>query len=309
MSASGKPGGSAIQKSGSLPLFSAHCIWPAETILGEAPFWSVDEGVLYWVDIDGKSILRINPESGKRQSFAQDHEVGCVVPRRNGGFVPGIDSGLAYVNADLTAVDLFASPESGIPDTRFNDGKCDRRGRFWVASADRNEAEPLGALYCLNGSGRLVRALSGIIIGNGMGWSPDNRTMYFTDTGYGTIYALDYDIETGTTQNRRVFKQVDAQEGLPDGLTVDAEGFIWSAHWSGWRVTRYDPDGRIERIIDMPVPNVTSLAFGGPNLDQLFVTTARLGLNDQEIGEAPLSGGLFVIEVGVRGLPEKPYDG
>jgi len=285
------------------------CIWPAEAILGEAPFWSADEAILYWVDIDGKTVLRIEPETGHRQIFQQDHEVGCIIPRKNGGFVAGIDSGIAYVNADLTAIDLFTSPEKDIPDSRFNDGKCDRHGRFWVASADRNEAEPIGALYCLNGSGRLIRTLSGIMIGNGIGWSPDDRTMYFTDSGYGTIYAFDYDIKTGTAENRRVFRQVDNRDGMPDGLTVDAEGFIWSAHWGGWRITRYDPEGRIDRVVDMPVPNVTSLTFGGPNLDQLFVTTARLGLSNQELDEAPLAGGLFVVEAGVKGIPEEPYAG
>lgn len=286
-----------------------HCIWPAETTLGEAPFWFADEGALYWVDIDGKRVLRMIPESGHRRTFAQDHEVGCIVPRSGGGFVAGFDSGLAYVSADLMSVELFASPESDMPATRFNDGKCDRRGRFWVASADRSEAEPLGSLYCLNGSGHLIRALSGVVVGNGMGWSPDNGTMYFTDSGFGTIFALDYDIETGEVRNRRAFVKVDDQVGLPDGLTVDAEGFIWSAHWSGGRITRYDPDGRIDRVVDMPVPNVTSLTFGGPNLDQLFVTTARLGLSDQEIENAPLSGGLFVVDVGVKGLPETLYVG
>jgi sugar lactone lactonase YvrE len=275
----------------------------------EAPFWSVDEGVLYWVDIDGKTVFRYRLENGAEQTFALDYEIGCLIPRRNGGFVAGLDRGLAFLNSGLTKTEFFASPEDGLPRTRFNDGKCDRRGRFWVASADRNEVEPLGALYCLNGSGQLTQALSQVVVGNGMGWSPDNKTMYFTDTGIGKIFAFDYEIETGATSNRRVFVEVDDQGGLPDGLTVDVEGFIWSAHWSGWRITRYDPDGRIDRVVDMPVPNVTSLTFGGPNLDQLFVTTARLGLSDQEIANAPLSGGLFVVDVGVKGLPETLYVG
>jgi sugar lactone lactonase YvrE len=288
---------------------SIECVWAANALLGEAPFWSVEEGVLHWVDIDGKMVFRYRPEKAGKETFAQDHEIGCIVPRRNGGFVAGLESGLAFLDSNLNKVEFFASPERDLPGTRFNDGKCDRRGRFWVASADRNEAEPLGALYCADGSGRVNRVLSGVIIGNGLGWSPDNRTMYFTDSGYNTIYAFDYDIETGVARNRRIFVEVDEKVGMPDGLTVDADGFVWSAHWGGWRITRYDPAGRIDRVVEMPVPNVTSLAFGGGNLNQLYITTARLGMSARAIFEAPLSGGLFVIEPDVAGLPETVFAG
>lgn len=285
------------------------CIWPAETVLGEAPFWSAEEAALYWVDIDGKRILRYEPDTGTRRVFPQSHEFGCLIPRKSGGFVAGIDVGLAYVNADLSEVEVFATPESGVPQTRFNDGQCDRRGRLWVASADRDEAEPLGAIYCVEGSSSVSRVISEVMVGNGLGWSPDNSTMYFADTGLGTIFALDYDIESGTACNSRVFREVDEKFGYPDGLTVDAEGYVWSAHWSGWRITRYDPDGQVDRVIELPVPNVTSITFGGPNMDLLFVTTARLGLTDDQIAEAPLSGGLFLVEPGVTGLLEECYAG
>lgn len=288
---------------------SIECVWPAEAVLGEVPYWDAKTAVLYWADIDGRMVFRFDPASGRRQHFAVAHEVGGIVPRDGGGFVTAIDSGLAYLDADLTTFDIFAMPEKDQPKTRFNDGKCDRRGRFWAASTDRNEREPLAALYCLHRSGQLVREVDGVIVGNGLGWSLDNKTMYFTDTGISTIFALDYDIETGKTANRRVFATVDDTTGFPDGLTVDAEGFIWSAHWQGWRITRYAPDGRVDRVIEMPVPNITSLAFGGPALDRLFVTTARSELTDQEISEAPLSGGLFVVDAGVSGLPEPRFAG
>lgn len=290
-------------------LTAVECIWPANALLGEAPFWDVDNAVLYWVDIDGCKVFRFTPSMDIREEFSQTHEVGCIVPRQSGGFVAGIDCGIAYADIDLAGFHVIAAPEKDIPGTRFNDGKCDRRGRLWVASADRNEREPLGALYRLENSGTIVREMTGIIVGNGFGWSLDDKTMYFTDTGVGTIFALDYDIETGQTENRRVFAQVDQTTGFPDGLTVDAEGFVWSAHWQGWRITRYDPDGRIDRVIDMPVPNVTSLAFGGKAFDRLYVTTARSTLSDQELREAPLSGGLFVVDAGVSGLPETCFDG
>lgn len=288
---------------------SIECVWPAEAVLGEVPYWDAEIAALYWTDIDGGLIFRFDPASGCRQQFAVAHEVGCIVPRDDGGFVTAIESGLAYLDSGLTTFDVFAMPEIDQPKTRFNDGKCDRLGRFWAASTDKDEREPLAALYCLHGSGQLVREIDGVIVGNGLGWSPDNKTMYFTDSGIGTIFALDYDIDTGKTANRRIFATVDDSAGFPDGLTVDAEGYIWSAHWRGWRITRYAPDGRIDRIIEMPVPNVTSLAFGGPVLDRLFVTTARSTLTDQEISEAPLSGGLFVVDAGVTGLPEPRFAG
>ena len=290
-------------------MITPHCIWPAKTILGEAPYWMADEAALYWVDIDGKAILRYDATTKAREIFPQDHEVGCIIPRQSGGFIAGIDDGLAYFSADLSLIDILAAPEENIPRTRFNDGQCDRRGRFWVASADRSETEPLGAIYCVSGAGKVRQAIPGIIVGNGLGWSPDNRTMYYTDTGRGAIYALDYDIETATASNQRVFKQVDDAVGYPDGLTVDADGFIWSAHWNGWRVTRYDPDGEIERVVEFPVPNVTSVTFGGPDMDMLFVTTARLELSDTQIAEAPLSGGLFIVETGVTGMREAAFAG
>ena len=286
---------------------SVDCIWPAETILGEAPAWCPKERVVYWVDIDGRTILRFDPESGDRRVFAQDRQFGCIVKRADGGFIAGTDGGLVYLDSDLKSSHVFATPEAGFPNNRFNDGKCDRRGRFWVGSTDMNETEPNGALYRVNGTGDVLRMLSGVIVSNGLGWSPDDKIMYFTDSGHGAIYALDFDADSGEIDNRRVFARVAPKDGMPDGLAVDAQGFVWSAHWGGWRITRYDPDGRIDRIIDLPVPQVTSLAFGGDNLDQMFVTTARLGLTADQLKEAPLSGGLFRVDAGVAGLPEAPY--
>jgi len=285
------------------------CVWPAEALLGEAPYWHAEEEAVYWVDIDGRKVFRYDPCSGRRHVVEQDHEVGCLVPRKGGGFIAGIDAGLAWINSDLMVADVFASPEKDNPRTRFNDGKCDRRGRFWVASADRNETEAIAALYVVDVSGEITKVMSDVIVGNGMGWSPDNRTMYFTETGRGTIHAFDYDIETGTIGNQQVFATVPEAKGYPDGLTVDADGFVWSAHWSGWRVTRYTPDGLIDQEILLPVPCVTSLTFGGDSLDRLFITTARIGLNDQQLKEAPLSGGLFAVDVGIQGISETEFAG
>ena len=288
---------------------SVECIWTAETTLGEAPTWCPNERAIYWVDIDGKAILRIDPRSGDRQRFPQHFEFGCIVKRANGGFIAGTNAGLVHLDADLASCEVFATPESGFPRNRFNDGKCDRRGRFWVGSTDMDETDPNGALYRVNGSGDVSRMLPGVIVSNGLGWSPDDKTMYFTDSGHGVIYAFDFDVDAGEIDNQREFARVAPAAGMPDGLAVDSEGCVWGAHWGGWRLTRYDPDGQIDRIIDMPVPHVTSLAFGGDCLDQMFVTTARLGLSEDQLKEAPLSGGLFRVDAGVSGLPEIPYRG
>lgn len=288
---------------------AVECIWPAETILGEAPSWCPVEKVIYWVDIDGKTILRIDPQSGDRQIFPQTYEFGCIVKRSDGGFIAGTNAGLVFIGATLEEPEIFATPEIHFAKNRFNDGKCDSRGRFWVGSTDMDETEPNGSLYRVTGAGDVDRILPGVIVSNGLGWSPDDKTMYFTDSGHGLIYAFDYDADTGTIDNKRMFARVDPSDGMPDGLTVDADGFVWGAHWDGWRVTRYDPDGRIDRIIAMPVPNVTSLTFGGDSLDQMFITTARLGMSDDQLKESPLSGGLFTIDAGVTGLPETPFMG
>jgi sugar lactone lactonase YvrE len=285
------------------------CIWPAQAELGEAPMWCPDEQVLYWVDITGKAVHRFDPRSGERDSFPQAHQIGCLVKREGGGFIAGLDCGLAFIDDALAALEIFAAPEIDLPQNRFNDGKCDRRGRFWVNSADKEEQESSGSLYRVGHDRNVERVYSGVVLPNGLGWSPDNNTMYLTDSYRQAIDAFDFHADRGNIANRRLFVTVNEEEGMPDGLAVDAAGFVWSAHWAGGRITRYSPDGAVDCVIELPVPNVTSLAFGGIDLDRLFVTTARLGLSDEQLEAAPLSGGLFVLDVGVSGLPESRFRG
>ena len=285
------------------------CIWPAETTLGEAPYWCPAEKAMYWVDIDGKAILRLDVETGAQSIVPQSSEVGCIARRSNGGFVAGTNKGMMFLDRDLRATEIFSSPEEDKENTRFNDGKCDRAGRLWIGSTDVNEVSPDGALYRVNGPDEVDCVLPDVIVSNGLGWSPDDKTMYFTDSGKATIYAFDYDLASGGIENQRVFARVDNQDGFPDGLTIDAEGYVWSAHWNGGRVTRYNPNGNIDRVVHMPVPLVTSVTFGGDDLDTLYVTSARLMMSDSELVEAPLSGGLFTVATDVTGLPETPFRG
>jgi len=284
-------------------------VWEVATELGEGPVWSQREGALYWVDIKDPRVLRFTPSTGAREAFPMPAEIGCIALRERGGLVAALRSGFHFLDLEAGTVEPIVDPEPDLPGNRFNDGKCDRQGRFWAGSADQAEQDPSGPLHRVDHHHTVTRVHSGVVIANGFGWSPDNGTMYFTDSSRQIIDAFDFDAATGAIANRRVFAAVDEADGMPDGLAVDAAGFVWSAHWAGGRITRYSPDGTVDRVIELPVPNVTSLAFGGGNLDRLFVTTARLGLSDEQLGAAPLSGGLFVLDVGVVGLPEERFRG
>ncbi|MFN2150563.1 MAG: SMP-30/gluconolactonase/LRE family protein, partial [Anaerolineales bacterium] len=199
-------------------------------------------------------------------------------------------------------------PEADQPYTRFNDGKCDRSGRFWAGTMDEGNPNTRGALYRLDPSGDCQIMQAGIGISNGLGWSPDNRIMYYTDSIKHQIYAYDFDLQSGTIRNRRVFAET-PQEYVPDGLAVDAEGHIWSAKWDGWKVVRYAPDGSVDSEIELPVQRPTSCTFGGPELKHLYITSARDGLTAQELARQPEAGNILVLETSTHGLPEPRFGG
>jgi sugar lactone lactonase YvrE len=276
----------------------------ADAVLGESPLWSAAENALYWVDIKNPRLYRHDPASGVTRVTPMPEPIGAVALHAGGGLVAALRSGFALIDTGGVAQPVFARPEAELPENRFNDGKCDRAGRFWAASMNDGERGATGHLYRVEGMQRCSRMESGFVIGNGLGWSPDNRVFYFTDSVARRIYAYDFAIENGEIANRRVFAAVPDEAGFPDGLCVDAEGDVWSAHWDGWRVTRYAPDGRIVDVLRMPVPRPTSCAFGGPDLDTLYVTSARIGLDATALGKAPWSGSILAIRTGSRGLPE-----
>lgn len=282
---------------------------PTTCFLGEGPTWLPGERKIAFVDILAPAIVVADPQDGSFQTHAMPELVSVVVPRRRGGMIAAMQTGIKAIDLDTGRVTAIASPEAGKPGNRFNDGKCDRRGRFWAATLALDTTPGHGSLFRLDADGRCTRMDEGFHISNGLGWSPDDRRFYFTDSGARRIYVYDYDIETGSIADRRIFVQLPDDVGVPDGLAVDAEGFIWSAHWDGWCVTRYDPDGRVDRVINVPVPRPTSCAFGGPDLSTLYVTSARIRLSAQQLAEAPLSGSVFAVQAGVRGLVETPYAG
>jgi sugar lactone lactonase YvrE len=279
----------------------------SDALLGESPLWSPQEGALYWVDIKAPRLFRHDFAAQATRITAMPEPVGAIALRRGGGLVAALRSGLALIDSDGAALPPFSCPEADLPGNRFNDGKCDRAGRFWAASMHDGEVEPSGSLYRAEGLTRCQRMETGFVIGNGLGWSPDNRTFYFTDSVRRRIYAYDFDLDSGSISNRRVFAAVPDDSGFPDGLCVDAEGHVWSAHWDGWRVTRYAPDGRIVAVVRMPVPRPTSCAFGGEDLRTLYVTSARIGLDAAALAASPSSGAVLALRPGATGLAEPSF--
>jgi sugar lactone lactonase YvrE/DNA-binding IclR family transcriptional regulator len=283
------------------------CAIPGADFLGEGPHWIAEEGRLLWVDILAPAVLTGDPATGAREAKVMPELVGVVVPKRSGGYLAATETGLWALEDGGSR--LLAEPERDRPGNRFNDGKCDARGRFWVGSLAITTQPDRGRLWRYDPDGALHRMEEAVHISNGLGWSPDNRRFYFTDSGRRTIWVYDFDLETGGIANRRVFVEFGEAEGVPDGLCVDAEGHVWSAHWDGWCVTRYDPDGRVERVITLPVPRPTSCAFGGPAMTTLYVTSARVRLSSQQLAEAPLSGSVLAVETGIRGLAPHVFGG
>jgi L-arabinonolactonase len=280
----------------------------AGALVGEGPVWSVEERALYWVDVPAGTVHRFEPGTGATRSWQLPAEVGCIALRSSGGAIAALRTGLCLVDFETGEVEALFDPEAHQPRTRFNDGKCDRQGRLWAGTMDIDEKEPLGALYCFSGGRGYERMLSAVGMSNGLGWSPDDRTMYHTDSLTRVISAYDYDSDTGALGAARPFV-CDRLPAVPDGLAVDAGGCVWSVKWDAWRVVRYTPDGRVDREISLPVQQPTSCAFGGSDLDVLFVTSAREGLSAAALTEQPLAGSVFAVEVGAQGLPQPLYRG
>jgi sugar lactone lactonase YvrE len=285
------------------------CVLDARAILGEGPVWCPVEAALYWVDIHRPALNRFDPATGAARSWTMPEAIGSFALRQAGGILVALHSGLDFFSPEDGALTRVCAPEPDKPFNRFNDGKCDRRGRFWVGTMHARTREPSGALYRFDPECRWERMLDGITVPNSLAFSPDGRVMYFADTPTRVIWRFDVDPDDGTIRNRRVLVTVPEGAGFPDGATVDAEGCLWSAHWDGWRVTRYAPDGRVDRVLELPVQRPTSCAFGGAALDVLYVTSASHRLTDAERARGPLAGGLFAARVGVRGLPEPRFAG
>lgn len=278
-------------------------------ICGESPVWDADKGVLWLTDIPGRALHRFDPASEERTKWSMPEELCAFALRDGGGMVAAMRSGFAFLVPDSGQLDWIARPEAGKPDNRLNDGRCDRQGRFWAGSMHLPRTEHAGVLYRLDPDRECVAVADGAIVSNGLAWSPDSRVMYWSDSRSSTIYAFDFDHETGAAENRRIFFQTTVEQGRPDGATVDVEGFYWSACYMGGRVLRIAPDGMLDREIMMPVRDITMPAFGGDDLGTLYITTSMEALSEAERAESPLAGVVFAVDPGVCGLPEPKYAG
>ena len=272
--------------------------------LGEGPVWHVDEQALYWVDIDGLRYHRLEPISSRHDVIVVGEKVGSLALCQNECVVLATDRGFSFFDPAENTLTPIGDPDAHKPETRFNDGAVDRAGRFWAGTLGDGKNNNL---YRLDPDGTIHRVETGIDISNGIGWSPDNRTMYYVDSMPGLIYAYDFDLASGDITHRRNWVDRSGQRGLPDGLTVDAEGFIWVAIWDGYCLERYDPAGKLERRLTMPVQYPTSMAFGGAALDELYVTSALCEIPVEERRPGAPDGGLFRIRGAGRGLPEPRF--
>jgi sugar lactone lactonase YvrE len=279
-----------------------------QSLLGEGPCWDHHNDVLVWVDIDGNSVHRFNPGTGKDESFRLPDAVGAAVPRASGGMMLAIGHGFSSLDLTTGAISTIAEPESGLIDNRMNDGKCDSRGRFWAGTLDKNTKPGAGALYCLDVDRRVTKMVDQVTISNGLAWSPDDSIMYFIDSATG-IDAFDFDVEACAMTKRRRLISIPKEAGLADGMCVDAEGYIWVAMWGGWGVNRYAPDGSPAGRIEVPARFTTSCAFGGAQLTDLYITTARRTQTADELADQPNAGGIFRCSPGVAGLPTSAYAG
>ena len=273
-------------------------------MLGEGPVWVERDQALWWVDIKGPAIFRW--QDGEVRRWTPPLRVCSLAPASTGGFVAGTEHGFMWVDPDENRYDPIVHPEAHLPENRFNDGKVDRRGRFWAGTMDDREQEARGTLYRLDADLRCTAIDGDYQVTNGPAFSPDGAIMYHNDSARRTLYAFDVDA-SGAATGRRVLARFDETHGYPDGMTVDAEGCLWIAFWDGWCIRRLSPDGGELQTISLPVARPTSVAFGGQALDRLFITSARVGLDENALAVQPLAGALFMFTPGVRGLPERMF--
>jgi sugar lactone lactonase YvrE len=278
--------------------------------IGEAPLWVPEEQRLYWTDTEANMVWCYTPKTGAKESWTLSLPVTAIMRRDGGGFLLVTKTGLAFWDRETNACELVANPLADSKTLWFNDGAVDRQGRLVTGTMNfRNLTSPDGSLYRLDENRQITCLDGGLAVANGIGFSPDGGSLYVSEQFRGRILLYDYDMEEGTLSGRRVFAQLPEADGLPDGIIVDSEGFVWNGHWGGGRITRYDPEGRIDLQILMPVPVVTCMAFAGDRLSELYVTTGWYGMKLAEQKNKPGCGDLFRIRTGFTGLVEPRFRG
>lgn len=277
--------------------------------LAEGPCWDPVSSSLLFVDITAGSVHRLDPADGSLATFHAGQEVGAVVPRRAGGLVLALRDGIATCHDDGSELRLITPIEAGNPANRMNDAKCDPHGRLLAGTMAFDFTSSAATLYQVDATHRVSSVISGVTISNGLGWSPDGTQMYYIDSREGGIDVIDYDPSTGVLGARHRLVTIPASDGMPDGMAVDAEGCLWVALWGGGRVRRYLPDGTPVGSIALPVSQVTSVAFGGDALTDMYITSAAHGLSARQLAAEPHAGAVFRARPGVAGLPVSAYAG
>lgn len=287
----------------------AELVLDTKSMLGEGSIWHPKENKLYWVDIEGKILHVYDPVSKQDKEFPVGSRIGTVVPVQGGGALIALQNGIHFIDTKTGKLSFLLNP---LPDTalRFNDGKCDPSGRFWVGTLALDSRRRGAKLYRFDKDKSIHTMLDSVSISNGIVWTADKKTMYYNDTPTGTVQGFDYNDKTGEISNKRVVVRIPRGSGGPDGMTIDAEGNLWVALWGSGTVAKFNPlTGELLQKIKVPAPNVSSCAFGGKNLETLYITTARAWVNPEKLIEFPLSGGLFAVKPGVRGVPAEFYKG
>lgn len=288
----------------------AELVLDAKAILGEGPCWDDQKNVLYWIDIAGKQLHIYDPRNNKDIVIETAERVTAVAPRKLGGLVLAAEHGFYTLDLETENMTSITNPEKHLPNNRFNDGKCDAMGRFWAGTMDEDGEVDCGALYCLDVDFRVRKVLNPVSCSNGIAWDAKNETLYYIDTPTMQVAAFDFDLASGTVRNKRIAVTIPEDQGVPDGMTIDAEGMLWVAHWGGYRVSRWNPQtGQCTEQVRVPVAKVTSCVFGGEQLNELYITTASIGLNEQELREQPYAGGVFKVKTDVKGTRTYRFNG
>ncbi|MCC6194465.1 MAG: SMP-30/gluconolactonase/LRE family protein [Burkholderiales bacterium] len=288
---------------------AVQCVLDVRASLGESPVWSARDKALYWVDINAPSLNKYEPATGRNTVMPMPESIGCFALRQPSGFLVALRSGIWLARADGTLDRRILAAPYDPAHHRFNDGRCDPAGRFFVGYMNERRDAASAALMRIDPDGRMTQVLAGITISNGLAWSPDGRTMYHADTPTRCIRAFDYDVATGTASRPRVFIQFRGENDRPDGGAVDSAGHYWSAFFRGGKVVRVSPEGKIVAEHKIPSMCPTMCAFGGPDLRTVYVTSSRQDRDAEELERLPQSGGIFAMKVDVPGLPEPAFAG
>ncbi|GAF64476.1 hypothetical protein BTS2_1369 [Bacillus sp. TS-2] len=272
--------------------------------------WDYRTNELLWVDIEEKKIHLLNPQSSTNETYSLDEMVGAAVPCEGEGVILALESGFARLGKDYKTLEKLENPEPDKPENRFNDGKCDAVGRFWAGTMPKKSGHQEAALYCINDELQVKKKINKVGLSNGLAWSINNDYMYFIDTHTRQVARFDYDLQTGNISNQKQIITIPEGMGVPDGMAIDQEGMLWIAHYGGSCITRWNPDSsELLEKVEVPALNVTSCTFGGPDLDELYITSARNGMTEQQLEEYPYSGAVFKYKPGVKGLKADLFRG